>query len=154
MKISVWSLTCRQLAYLSHITVANISESFTHKMAAKTSWRRYGTKLRHCHPMYSVTGAHRSVQAFLHNSCSLPTNTQTYRPHATTVTVGRMHIMLRIAMGNNNSRPVGRVGGGVGCVRTPPPISKMQNKIIYYNWKVTLAFHEWRSFIVNNWLES
>ena len=24
----------------------------THKMAAKTSWRRYRTKLRHCHPMY------------------------------------------------------------------------------------------------------
>jgi len=21
-------------------------------MAAKTSWHRYGTKLRHCHPMY------------------------------------------------------------------------------------------------------
>jgi len=25
-------------------------------MAAKTSWRRCGTKLRHCHPMYSKTG--------------------------------------------------------------------------------------------------
>jgi len=34
-------------AYLS--TVRNIYESFTHRMAAKTSWRRYGTKLRHCH---------------------------------------------------------------------------------------------------------
>jgi len=22
-------------------------------MAAKTSWHRYGTKLRHCHPMYN-----------------------------------------------------------------------------------------------------
>jgi len=22
-------------------------------MAAKTSWHRYGTKLRHCHPMYT-----------------------------------------------------------------------------------------------------
>ena len=24
-------------------------------MAAKTSWRRYATKLRHCHPMYPVS---------------------------------------------------------------------------------------------------
>ena len=38
--------------YLSDVTVTNISDSFTHKMAAKTSWHRYGTKLRHCHPMY------------------------------------------------------------------------------------------------------
>ena len=39
-------------AYLSDITVANISESFTHKTAAKTSWHRYESKLRHCHSMY------------------------------------------------------------------------------------------------------
>jgi len=29
--------------------VINISKSFAYKMAAKTSWHRYGTKLRHCH---------------------------------------------------------------------------------------------------------
>jgi len=46
-------------AYLSAITVTNISESFTYKMAAKINWHRYGTKLRHYHPM-----------------CSLPTLTQ------------------------------------------------------------------------------
>jgi len=34
------------------IRVTNISKSFTYKMAAETSWHRYGTKLRHCHPMY------------------------------------------------------------------------------------------------------
>ena len=34
---------------LSGIAVRNIYESFTHKMAAKTSWHRYGTPLRHCH---------------------------------------------------------------------------------------------------------
>ena len=39
-------------AYLSGITVRNIYESLTHKMAAKTSWHGYGTKLRHCNPMY------------------------------------------------------------------------------------------------------
>ena len=36
-------------AYLSGNTVRNIYESFTHKMAAKKSWRRYGTTLRHWH---------------------------------------------------------------------------------------------------------
>ena len=37
---------------LSDSRVTSISKSFTHKMAAKTTWHRYGTKLRHCHPMY------------------------------------------------------------------------------------------------------
>jgi len=27
---------------------------FTYKMAAKINRHRYGTKLRHCHPMYTV----------------------------------------------------------------------------------------------------
>jgi len=36
--------------YLSDVTVTNISKSFSRKMAAKTDWRRYGRKLRHCHP--------------------------------------------------------------------------------------------------------
>jgi len=45
-------------AYLSAITVTNISQSFfTYKMPAKINWHRYGTKLRHCHPMYSYTKA-------------------------------------------------------------------------------------------------
>ena len=39
-------------ACLSAITVTNISQIFTYKMAAKISWHRYGTKLRHCHSMY------------------------------------------------------------------------------------------------------
>ena len=47
------------------ITVRNIYESFTHKMAAKASWHRYGTKLRHCHPMYSL---HRFRQWFIWNN--------------------------------------------------------------------------------------
>jgi len=33
----------------------NICTSFTYKMAAKTSWHRYGTKLSHCHHMYTNT---------------------------------------------------------------------------------------------------
>ena len=37
-------------------TMTNVSKSFTHKMAAKTSWHRCGTKLCHFHPEYvSVT---------------------------------------------------------------------------------------------------
>ena len=39
--------------YLSDITLTNTSHSFTHKMATKTSWHRYGTKLRHCHRVYT-----------------------------------------------------------------------------------------------------
>ena len=49
--VGLRSLTYNK-AYLSDITVTNISQSFTRKTAAKTSWHRYGTKLRHCHPMY------------------------------------------------------------------------------------------------------
>ena len=38
---------------MSTITIiANVSKSFTYNMAAKTSWHRYKTNLRHCHFMY------------------------------------------------------------------------------------------------------
>jgi len=40
-------------AYLSDIRVTDISKSFTYKVAAKTSWRRYGTKLHYFHPVYN-----------------------------------------------------------------------------------------------------
>jgi len=36
-------------AYLGAITVTNISESFTCRMAAKINWHGSATKLRHCH---------------------------------------------------------------------------------------------------------
>ena len=41
-------------AYSSDSRVTNISKSFTRKMAAKTSWHRYETKLRHCHHMHGL----------------------------------------------------------------------------------------------------
>jgi len=41
-------------AYLSVITVTNISKNFTYKMAAKINWHKYGTKLRHYHPLYVI----------------------------------------------------------------------------------------------------
>jgi len=40
-------------AHLSDNRVTNISKGFTHKMAVKISWHRYGTKLRDGHPMYN-----------------------------------------------------------------------------------------------------
>ena len=40
-------------ACLSTITVTNIYQSFTYKMASKINWHRYETKLRYCHPMYN-----------------------------------------------------------------------------------------------------
>jgi len=46
-------LTNNNKPCLSAITVANIYKSFTYKMVAKINWHRYGTKLRHCRPMYS-----------------------------------------------------------------------------------------------------
>ena len=35
------------------ITVTNIYQIFTYKMAAKINWHRYRTKLRHCHSMHT-----------------------------------------------------------------------------------------------------
>jgi len=50
--MSIGSLTYINKAYLGDITATNIYKRFTHKMAAKTSWHRCGTKLRHCQPTY------------------------------------------------------------------------------------------------------
>jgi len=58
--MSTGSLTS-QKSLVGDNTMTNISKTFTHKMAAKTGWHRYETKLRHCHPMYNVTRS-RSVQ--------------------------------------------------------------------------------------------
>jgi len=41
-------------SYLSAVTVTNISQSFTYKMAVKINWQRYGTKFRNCHPTYTL----------------------------------------------------------------------------------------------------
>ena len=45
--MSTSSLTYRQSVTAEKRTLH--AKSFTHKMAAKTSWHRYGTKFRHCH---------------------------------------------------------------------------------------------------------
>ena len=36
--------------------MTNNSLSFTYNMAEKISWNGYGTKLRHCHPVYFNRG--------------------------------------------------------------------------------------------------
>jgi len=41
-------------AYLSDNRLENSFNSFTYKMAARTSCDIYGTKLRHCHLMYRL----------------------------------------------------------------------------------------------------
>ena len=48
-------------AYLSDNRVTNISKSFTHKMAAKTNWHRYGIKLGRYHPCIGIGPACVSV---------------------------------------------------------------------------------------------
>jgi len=45
-------------AHLSDNRVTHVSKSSTHNMAAKSSWHRYGNKLRHCHPMYTYPRTH------------------------------------------------------------------------------------------------
>jgi len=51
--------------------VTNISKSFAYKMAAKTSW--HGTKLRHCHPMYSYSYCQAVLFDQLRNHSTRPT---------------------------------------------------------------------------------
>jgi len=51
--MSIWSLTYQQSAF-KWCHSNKHSPSFTHNMTAKTSWHRRGTKLRHCHPMYTA----------------------------------------------------------------------------------------------------
>jgi len=55
LKVSICQYMSTNKAYLIDITLANISQSFTYKMAPKTSWQRYETKLSHCHPMYNIS---------------------------------------------------------------------------------------------------
>ena len=43
------------------LSVTNISQSFTYKMAAKINWHRYGTKLCHCHRIYTKKFLYRML---------------------------------------------------------------------------------------------
>jgi len=70
-------------AYLSVIISSNqqssIFQSFTYKMAARTSWHRYGTKLRYCHPMYNTIN-HRPLIASI-TPCYTATKWRSCRDH-------------------------------------------------------------------------
>jgi len=46
--------------------VTNISESFTYKMATTINWHRRGTKLRHCHPVYTPVTSSTAEQVIHH----------------------------------------------------------------------------------------
>jgi len=51
--MSVWSPTYRQSAFKRYLDDGySLSLSFTYKMATEINWHRYGTKLRHCRPLY------------------------------------------------------------------------------------------------------
>ena len=64
--MSTWTLTYRQSIFQWQRS-RTVSTSFTHKMAAKTSWHRYGTKLRYCHPVCSIP-----VDMIYRFTCRLP----------------------------------------------------------------------------------
>ena len=57
------------------MAVTNLSRSFTYKTAAKTSWNRHETKLRHCYPVHiqeaQLSPRDRACQL---KFCQLPRN--------------------------------------------------------------------------------
>ena len=59
-----WENVHTNKAYLSTIKVRHICKSFTYKMAAKLNWHRYGTKLRHRHPVYTEHAVYGRMSAF------------------------------------------------------------------------------------------
>jgi len=69
--VSMLSFTYQQRGYLIDITVAKISQSFTQKMASKTSWHRHGTKLRDCRPMYNAQVGYMHACLLLFNKATV-----------------------------------------------------------------------------------
>jgi len=57
MSIILRLLTDRQ-GVLSAVTATNISQSFYLQDGGKINRHAYGTKLRHCHPMYKIRLSH------------------------------------------------------------------------------------------------
>ena len=91
--------------------IANISQSITHKMVAKTSWHRYGTKLRHCHPMYRVGQKNRTVfrlDNFVtvspRKACSMSKFSKFYQEnrYKTRISV-RLNVLCQICSNRHNS---------------------------------------------------
>jgi len=107
--------------HVSDNTMTNISKSFTHKMAAKTSWHRYGTKLCHCHPVY--TGRTRSTllrTPSLCRSLRIGPSTGLYRIPKSSKPV--LHLFYRCRLQNyiswtEGSRPLQFAVDGVEQVR-------------------------------------
>ena len=73
MKMSVRSLQLANKAYFSDITVKNVYQSFTHKMAAKASWHRNYVTVTLC-----------IVQCYILSSTSMPDKR---RPNSESISV-------------------------------------------------------------------
>jgi len=52
--MSVWSPTCQRSLFKRYHSDKHLSEFLPTKWRQKINWHRYGTKLRHCHPMYTI----------------------------------------------------------------------------------------------------
>jgi len=87
--------------------VTNISsKTCTYKMAAKTSWHRYETKLRHCRPMYRV--AHNKPDYLLLLSMFCISRTKHVAPNYDNVRVAPRTLVKAVlnvsSTGCNNER--------------------------------------------------
>jgi len=54
LKMFMWLPTYQQSVFKRCHIDKHFYGVFAYKMAAKINWHRYGTKLRHCHPMYTL----------------------------------------------------------------------------------------------------
>ena len=61
--------------------MTNNSLSFTYSMAEKISWNGYGTKLRHCHPVYFNRGQTASSMLAIIMTFSLAFSFSHFRLH-------------------------------------------------------------------------
>jgi len=114
-----------QIKRISMTAEWNIYTSFTYKMAAKTSWHRYRTKLRDCLPMYMIF----DTLSDKHPAIDLPQAIHCYVPGAWLTTAGRrpiacmpiathdrvpwsMYLSVRLCVGHNGWNDREPVWGG------------------------------------------
>ena len=97
--MSIWSLIYQQSIFKRYHSDQHFSEFF-YNMAAKIHWHRYGTKLRQCHPMYSVYNELRlqlsiTLLTYLLLSCNnrLPVNHTYNKGNKKWATPRRLYIL-------------------------------------------------------------
>jgi len=98
-------------------------------MAAKSSWHIYGTKLRHCHPMYTTAGA------YCRDSC----NGCRGRSLQCTVALFIEHLKIRATIygGRILPRLVQRVPGAEPAMHCCPIEHLKIRATIYIYWKIS-----------------